>query len=501
MVESITKQDFWNSRTAFILASIGSAVGLGNVWRFPYICYTYGGGAFLIPYFVALFTAGIPLLILEFSLGHKMGCSAPEAFKKIGKKYEWIGWWTTFIPFLISLYYVVVMAWCFSYMIYAVDLRWGNQSSTFFTMYLGDSGGPVILGVSSIPVFLSLIIIWIFIFLILYKGVHRIGKIVLLTVPLPWILLGILTIRGLTLPGAIDGLNYYLIPDFSRLGDPSVWLAAYAQVFFSLSLAQGIMITYASFLKKKSDITNNACIVALADAGTSFIAGFAVFSIVGYLAFSQGTTIDALSNNLAGPNLTFITYPTAISLFPVAAAFFGFIFYLALLSFGIDSAFSMLEPSISAVSTKWRLSKAKSTALLCLFGFCASLLFITSSGIHWLKLVDHFIAHFGLILVGLLECAIVGWMYKISTLRNHANTTSELQLGCWWDILICYIIPGILIILLISALVTEIINPYESCPWWVLMLGGVFPLFGSGILAVLFSKITKTKKRGEAVSA
>ncbi|MCK4332047.1 MAG: sodium-dependent transporter [Thermoplasmatales archaeon] len=474
------------------MAAIGSAVGLGNVWRFPYVCYESGGGAFLIPYFVALFTAGIPLMILEFSVGHWARSSPPEAFKKIGKKWEWMGWWAVLVPFVIALYYVAVMAWCFSYMIYSLDLRWGANAELFFKNFLGDTGSPAILGGISVPVFLGLIVVWLCVFLILYKGVHRIGKIVAITVPLPTILLILLTIRGLTLPGAIEGISYYLTPNFSRLLDVNVWLAAYAQVFFSLGVAQGIMITYASFLKKKSDITNNAVIISLADAGTSFLAGFTVFSVVGYLAASQGVGITELG--IGGPTLTFITYPTAISLLPFAAAFFGMIFYIALLTFGIDSAFSMVEPIVSGIHGKWKISKARATGIMCIVGFLISLIFATGSGLHWLDIADHFIANFGLVMIGLVECLILGWMYKLSKLRDHANKTSELHLGRWWDYLIKFAIPFVLFILLAAAVINNIINPYLGYPWWIIVLGGVAPCLSIFLLSFVFMKI---KKRAE----
>lgn len=489
MVDNIAKKEYWNSRFAFVMAAIGSAVGLGNVWRFPYVCYENGGGAFLIPYFVALFTAGIPLMILEFSVGHWARSAPPKAFKKIGRKWEWAGWWAVLVPFVIALYYVVVMAWCFSYMIYSLDLRWGSQADVFFKNFLGDTGTPTILGSISIPVVLGLLVIWLFVFLILYKGVHRIGKIVAITVPLPTILLIILTIRGLTLPGAIEGISYYLTPNFSRLTDVNVWLAAYAQVFFSLGVAQGIMMTYASFLKKKSDITNNAFIISLADAGTSFLAGFTVFSVVGYLAASQGVGITELG--IGGPTLTFITYPTAISLLPVAASFFGMIFYVALLTFGIDSAFSMVEPMVSGIHGKWRISKAKATGFMCIIGFFISLVFATGGGLHWLDIVDHFIANFGLVMIGLVECLILGWMYTLSKLREHANETSEIQIGRWWDYLIKYVIPFVLFLLLAIAIIDNIINPYLGYPWWVIVLGGVIPCLAIFLLSFVFMKIKK----------
>lgn len=481
------------------MAAIGSAVGLGNVWRFPYICYDNGGGAFLIPFFVAIFTAGIPLLILEFSVGHWARGTPPKAFKKIGKKWEWAGWLTVLMPFIVATYYVVIMAWCFSYMIYSIDLRWGTQAGRFFANFLGDTGSPLLLGGISLPVLLGLIAVWFSIFFILYKGVKRIGKIVALTVPIPTILLIILTIRGLTLPGAMEGISYYLTPNFSKLLDANVWLAAYAQVFFSFSLAQGIMITYASFLKKKSDLTNNAFIIALADAGTSFLAGFAVFSVVGYLAVSQGIGIDTLGSQIAGPNLTFITYPTAISLLPFAAAFFGMIFFIALLTFGIDSAFSMIEPISASVNSKWRIPKAKATAIMCTLGFFLSLIFATGGGLYLLEIIDHFIANFGLVTIGLLECLIFGWMFKIYRLREHANETSDILLGRWWDILIKFIIPGILTILLVVSIVNNVINnPYPSYPGWLIVLMGITPLLIITVISFVLMKI-KGKKEDEQI--
>jgi len=470
------------------MAAIGSAVGLGNVWRFPYICYENGGGAFLIPYFVALFTAGIPLMILELSIGHYAQGSPPQAFKLLGKRWEWAGWWAVMMPFIIAIYYIVVMSWCFSYMIYALDLRWGGAAESFFHNFIGDTGTPLLLGSISLPVLMGLAVVWFTVFFILYKGVHRIGKVVALTVPIPTILLIILTIRGLTLPGALEGVAYYLTPDFSRLGDLNVWLAAYAQVFFSLGVAQGIMITYASFLPKKSDITNNAFLISLADAGTSFFAGFTVFSVVGYLAQAQGIGIPALGERIAGPNLTFITYPTAISLLPVAAVFFGMIFYIALLTFGIDSAFSMIEPITSGIHEKWHWSKTKVTALVCIIGFFLSLFFATGGGLHWLDLVDHFMANFGLVSIGLVECLLFGWLFSLQRLRDHANQISDIYLGRWWEILVKFVVPVILLILLLAAAISTLTQPSADYPWWAFALAGGLPLLISLLLAFLFSR-------------
>ncbi len=467
------------------MAAIGSAVGLGNVWRFPYVCYENGGGAFLIPYFVALFTAGIPLMILEFSIGHKTRKAPPECFRKIGKKWEWAGWLSVLLPFSVAIYYIVIMSWCFSYMVYSIDLKWGLSADSFFKSFLGDTGNPAIFGNISIPVIIGLIALWLIVFVILYKGVKRIGKVVALTVPIPTALLIILTIRGVTLPGAIEGISYYLTPNFTSLTNANVWLAAYAQIFFSIGVAQGIMITYASFLKKKSDISNNAFIIALADAGTSFLAGFTVFSVVGYLAAVNEMGIQNLGNQIAGPNLTFVTYPTAISLLPFAAAFFGAIFFIALLTFGIDSAFSMIEPISQSINDKWNVNKAKIVGVICILGFILSLLFTMGNGLHLIDIFDHHIANFGLVIIGLIECFLFGWYFGIEKLREHANKTSDIKIGIWWDILIKYVIPIVLSIILVLSIIDSVTTPYMNYPWYILIIFGLIP----AIILFLFSFI------------
>jgi NSS family neurotransmitter:Na+ symporter len=477
---------------AFIMAAIGSAVGLGNVWRFPAIAYTNGGGAFLVPYFVALFTAGIPMMILEFSFGHWSRQGAPGSFKKIGRQWEWVGWWSALIPFVILTYYIVVMAWCFSYLIYSIDIRWGANAEQFFLHnYLGTTNSPSILGSINPPVVLSLMLMWFMSFFILYKGIGRIGKVVMITVPLPWILLIILTIRGVTLPGAMEGISYYLTPNFEKLLDSNVWLAAYGQVFFSLGVAQGIMITYASHLRKKSDISNNAFIVAFADTGTSFLAGFAVFSVVGYLAVSQGIGVESLG--ISGPSLAFITYPTAISLFPFAVSLFGVLFYIALLTFAVDSAFSMIEPMSAGLQGKWKMTKGKATGIICFSGFLISLIFTMGNGLYLLDIVDHFISSFGLVLVGLVECIILGWFFKISLLRDNANQTSDILIGRWWDVLIKYVIPTILLFLLFAAVYENITTPYVE-PWWIVLIIGVAPCVIIFLLSFVFKKLKGKKE-------
>lgn len=470
---------------AFVMAAIGSAVGLGNIWRFPYVCYQNGGGAFLIPYFVALFTVGIPLLMVEFAVGKWFGSAAPGSFATISKKWEWAGWWAIVAAFVIAVYYSVIMAWCLSYIVHSAGLAWGSNAAAFFDNFLGKTASPFVAGGTNMQIVFALLFIWTSVYLILYKGVKSIGKVVAITVPLPTLLLVILAVRGITLPGAMEGLSFYLTPNFSQLASPSVWLAAYAQIFFSLSLAQGIMIVYASYLRKKSDVTNNACIAALADGGTAFLAGLAVFSVLGYLSYSAGIPLcDAAGS---GIGLAFITYPTAISHLPTAASLFGVIFFVALLTFGIDSAFSMIESVTGGLEDKWRLPKPALTFIICLLGFLLSVPLATGAGSYWVDIADHFISNFGLVFIGLFECIVFGYIMGAKHIRRAVNEVSEIKVGRWWDILIKYVAPLILMFIALASFIELMGEGYAQLPAGALLLG-ILIVMATVIIAWVFAR-------------
>ncbi|MDI6840256.1 MAG: sodium-dependent transporter [bacterium] len=478
----------WDSRLAFILASIGSAIGLGNIWRFPYICYKYGGGAFLIPYIVALFTAGIPLMILEFAIGHKMKAGAPLAFAKSGKNKEWIGWFTLLIAFGIVSYYAVIMGWCCNYFAYSFKLSWGKATEDFFmNKFLSISNSPFKIGKIKLVIVIGLLVTWISIIGCIWKGVKTVGKVIYVTCTLPWILLIIFIIRGLTLPGAIEGLKYYLTPNFSALQNVEVWRNGYAQVFFSLSVGFGVMITYASYLPEKSDIVNNAFIVALADAGYSFLAGFVVFATLGYYSYVQNIPVPEVVK--ASIPLAFITYPTIINLLPFASKVFGALFFGMLFFLGIDSAFSLVEAGADGIMEKWKFKKRY--AINIVFGIIAVMagtIYTTRAGLFWIDIVDYFMSNFGLIAVGIIECIALGYMFKLRILREHCNNLSEVKLGKWWDICIKFITPVILIWILGLTIVERIKTPYEGYSRKAEFLGGWLLLGVFFIIAVILMK-------------
>jgi len=333
----------WTSRTIFLFAAIGSAVGLGNIWRFPYLTYKFGGGAFLIPYLLALIILGIPLLILEFAIGQKLQQGAVGAFRKINSRLRGIGAGAIISGFLVVIYYAAVIAWTVFFFIksFNFELPWAEDAGAyFFSSVLGISEGVGVLGGINIPLLFALLFVWVAIYFSVRKGIKSVGKVVLITMPLPIILLIILFFRGITLPGALTGISYYLTPDFSALLSTEIWLAAISQIFFTLSLAFGIMIAYASFNKEDQDIAGDSYITAISNSAISIFAGFVVFAVLGYMSFTSGIGIEEVA--VSGPGLAFVVFPQALALMPLAW-FFAILFFLMLFTLGLDSAFSLVE--------------------------------------------------------------------------------------------------------------------------------------------------------------
>lgn len=462
MAELLEEQrESWGTRGAFILAAIGSAVGLGNLWGFPYKLYSYGGGAFLIPYVIALFLVGIPLMILEFSLGHYTQRAAPDAFKHGHRHFEVVGWWGVLLGFVVITYYTVLMAYCISFLWYSIlgifnggKLPWAGvgiegiakAKDFFFQQYLRYQPGPALGGIQWRIVW-PLIITWAAMYFCIFRGVKVVGKVVWLTVSLPWLMLLILAVRGLTLPGSMQGLAYYLDPDWSELAKPMTWRQAFGQVFFSLSLAWGVMITYASFLHRKSDINNNAAIVSLADFATSFIAGLAVFATLGGMAFvtqQAGNPVPVEKVADGGPSLAFIAFPYALAQLPYSA-WFSVVFFIALVTLGIDSAFSITESVLASIVDKTGWRRDIVLPAISVVGLAFGLIYVTRGGLNWLWTIDIFAnGTWGIVFLGLLESLVVGWLWRIGIFRWHANSRSDWNIGRWWDYLIRLVIPILL---------------------------------------------------------
>ncbi len=462
----------WNSQIGFLLAAVGSAIGLGNIWRFSYMAYNYGGGAFLVPYITALVTAGIPLLILEFAMGHERMGSAPLACRKIRPGWEWLGWWAvTFVMFGIVLYYMVVVAWCLNFMVYSFSLAWGNNPDTFFFKdFLQVSSSPAMLGGFRPPVLIALSVVWLVNWVIVFRGISNgIELANKIFMPTLFILTCCLVAWAVNLDGAMTGLRAYVTPDFSKILSPKVWIDAYSQIFFTLSLGFGIMIAYASYLPRQSNITRNAILTALINSGYSLLAGVGVFSVLGFMAVSQGKPLSEVVSQSIG--LAFVAYPQAISLMP-GGRFFGAIFFFCLFVAGISSSISIIEAFTSAIIDKFGCKRKPLVTLLALSGMAGSLVFTTRAGLLWLDIVDHMLTHYGLVVVGIGECILTGWFFNTTFFRKHLNRLSSIRLGQWWDVTIRWFIPFALGIILLSDITGEIKKPYGGYSWQAIFLIG-----------------------------
>ncbi len=460
----------WRSRTGFICAALGSAVGLGNVWRFSYLCYKNGGGAFLIPYVIALLVVGIPIMILELGLGHRMRGSAPMSFAKTDRNWEWCGWWAVNCAMYgIMLYYSVIIAWCLSYTFFAVDLSWGSDPNDFFfNQFLQISSGPGAFGNLRSPIVLSLAGVWLTCWLIVFfgvqKGVERANKIFM---PLLFVLMAVLVVWSVNLPGAKEGLAVYLKPDFALLKRPQIWIDAFSQIFFTLSLAFGIMITYASYLPRKANVVEDALIISFGNCLFSFFAGFAVFGTLGYMAHTLDKPVGEVVKESIG--LAFVTYPQAISLMPGFSRIFGVVFFVSLVIAGLSSAISLVEAFSAAVVDKFHYPRKIVVSAVCMTGLFGSLIFTSNSGLFWVDIVDHFITHYGLVIIAILECVLIGWIFKASRLREHINHAGGIVMSRLWDVSIRYVTPLVLLGLLVHDLSREVSRPYEGYPWSALI--------------------------------
>lgn len=497
-------REHWSNRMSFIMAAVGSAVGLGNLWRFPAVCAENGGGAFLLPYFIALATVGIPLLILEFSLGHRMQHAVPLAVEKIRPSFKWVGWWAVLGGFIIVCFYAVVMAWCLEYLVQsfnseAINAWKSNKAGDFFsknilrtTKGLGASPGGMVW-----PIVGYLAACWAIIYLLIHKGVKQVGKVVLITVPLPIILVLVLFFRGITLDGAMVGLTKYLTPNWEMLGKPEVWRAAYGQIFFSLSIGFGVMVAYASYLDRKADITNNALMTGLINCGFSFFAGFAVFSVLGFLATQ---TNDMAVLEQGGGSLAFIAYPTALAQLPWTG-FFAALFFITLLSLGIDSAFSIVEGITAAVMEKFNLGRHVALLIVCLLGFGGGLIFCTQNGDAYLTATNKFI-DYGMIGAALALCIVVGWFYGARKMRRYINLVSDIKIGLWWDVVIIVIAPLLLTAVLVWNIIEAVRHEYppeEAYKGTIELYCGWIPLLASIVLATILMAVKS--KHGWATTA
>ncbi|WP_435337468.1 sodium-dependent transporter [Acinetobacter sp. LH3_13] len=482
-------RESWSARSGFIIAAIGSAVGLGNIWRFPYVAYENGGGAFLIPYLIAIFAAGLPLLFLDYAVGHKYRKAPPTAYKKLMNS-EALGWWQVMVTLLIGIYYASVLSWAGSYMFYSIGQQWGTDTEKFFfTSYLQNGEG---LALGFVPtLFIGLVIVWAVVMFILYggvkKGVELSNKIF---IPLLLILFSILVVQALRLPGAVDGLNAFFTPNWEAMTNYKVWLAAFGHIFFSLSVGFGIMLTYSSYLKRKTNLTGSGLVVALANSSFEILAGIGIFAALGFMAYSAGSSVDEVVSG--GIGLAFIVFPKIISSLGAGGDLFGFLFFASLTVAGVTSMVSILQVPIAAFQDKLGWSRKRAVTIIAGgSAIVSTILFSTHSAITFVDIIDYFANNIGIVGGGLLSIILVTWFRRplLKELQQHVNQYSSIKLGWGWNFLLTIVTPLSLLVALGLTLKSIFAEGYGGYPLHILLTvgGGTVALFIIG--AVLLSRL------------
>lgn len=459
----------WSGQLGFIFAAVGSAVGLGNIWRFPGVAYENGGGAFLIPYLVALLTAGIPILWLDYAVGHRFRGSAPTSFRRIVRPAESLGWFQVAISFVIATYYAAILAWALAYMWFSVDLAWGDDPEAFlFGDFLQMPDDEVTVAFDVVPgVLVPMLVVWVVALAIVAFGVKRgLERANFVMIPLLVVMFGALVLRAVTLDGAAEGLTAFFTPDWAALGDASVWIAAYSQIFFSLSIAFGIMVTYSSYLRRRANLTTTGLVVGFANSSFELLAGIGVFAVLGFMSVQSGVPVAELGG-AQGIGLAFVAFPQILSTMP-GGPVFGVLFFGSLALAGMTSLISILQVVSAAFQEKFGLS-VRGAALV--VGGAAALvslvLFSTTTAVPLLDTVDHYVNNIGIVLSAIVMAVLLGLVLRrLRELQTHLNARVGIDVGAWWRVLVGGVIPLVLGYMLVNVIVERARDGYGGWPAW-----------------------------------
>ena len=527
----------WSNQIEFFLSCLAFAVGIGNVWRFPYKCYKNGGGVFLIPYFICLFVAALPLFFMELALGQFGQLGPNKIFGKLAPLLRGLGYGMLCITGYIVVYYNVIIAWCIYYTFagFTSVLEWESCDNSYNTpdcfspefddiceeasrypggistwwnytcipvdqfcqMYPNMSGfnqthcyqnstdkfasistlnnrvSPAEeyfrrnmlqmesdtsldnLGHMNFKLVGCLFLSWLIVMACLIKGVKSAGKVVWFTALFPYAVLLILLVRGVTLPGAMGGIHFFLVPKWEKLKDISVWADAATQIFYSLSPAFGGLITLASYNQRNTNCQRDAIIIAIANSATSIFAGIVIFSILGHMAHEFGVDVSEVVEG--GTSLAFIAYPTAIKNLPISP-FWSFLFFTMLLTLGLDSQFTMVETIITAIYDEFPKLREKSFLVVggvTMTGFLLGLPLCLQGGYYLFVLMDWYSGAWSLISVAIIELVVISWVYgldsffeDIESMGIHQNWLTK----AYWSICWKYISPVLLFSVLIFTL-------------------------------------------------
>ena len=438
----------WSGKWAFILAAAASAIGLGNLWRFPYLAAKYGGGVFLVTYVALVVTFGFTLMMLEVAIGRKTGQSAIGAFKSFGKKYAFIGVFTSAIPFIIVPYYCVIGGWVLKYAsAYLTDGPAAlADGGTYFTSFI--SGG----GESFLFMALFLLLVIGVVAMGVKNGIERANQVLM---PILIVMTVGISIYELTLPGAIDGVLYYITPDFSKFSVQLV-VAALGQMFYSLSLAMGIMVTYGSYMRKQDDLEQSVRRIEIFDSGYAFLAGLMIVPA----AFVAMGSADAVASK-SGPSLMFIILPEVFQQMGGIATVMGFLFFILVVFAALTSAISLTETCVSIVQDGMHITRKRS--LLIASAFIVVVAIVVNMGYSQLAIIEplgpgttlldfmDFISNSVMMpIAALMACVFVGWVIKPQVVIDEVRSSGKFSGERLFVVMVKYIAPVLLVVILVA---------------------------------------------------
>uniref|UniRef100_A0A3P8UHQ0 Transporter n=1 Tax=Cynoglossus semilaevis TaxID=244447 RepID=A0A3P8UHQ0_CYNSE len=498
----------WSNKVEFLLAVAGEIIGLGNVWRFPYLCYKNGGGVFFIPYILFFFTCGVPLFLLETSLGQYTQQGTITCWRKICPLFEGLGYGTLMVVWYSSIYYVVILAWAFFYLFssFSSELPWASCRNIWNTgvnisntalpenatsavrefwerRVLKLTGSAAELGSVRWELALCLLLSWVVCYFCVWKGVKSTGKVVYFTATFPYVMMLVLLVRGLTLPGALDGIKFYLYPDASRLTDPQVWMDAGTQIFYSFALCFGCLMTLGSYNKYNNNCYRDCVYLCLLNSGTSFVAGFAIFSALGFMAYEQNVHISKVAES--GPGLAFIAYPRAVAMMPFPQLW-AVCFFVMIILLGLDSEFVGLESLATSISDVnpgfFRTGYRRELLLLaiCVVCFFLGLVMVTEGGLYIFQVFDYYACSgMTLLLFAVLQSVSVGWVYGADRFYDNIQDMIGYRPVSLMKYCLKYATPvvctGTFFFSLIKYTPLKFDNVTEY-PWWGYALGWFFTL-------------------------
>ncbi|XP_062613429.1 sodium-dependent proline transporter-like [Saccostrea cucullata] len=520
----------WTGRFDFLLSMLGYAVGLGNVWRFPYLCYRNGGGAFLIPFILMMILIGVPLFFMEASLG-QFCSSGPLTCWKFAPLFKGVGISMVAVSALTSLYYNMILAWSYYYFFasFTSDLPWikcennwntrdcstklpltectTGQKYTNGTCYDGDtfvglwdakkftnatgrkrklaseeywekvaldqSSGIEEFGQPKWDLVLCLMFAWFICFLCLIKGIKSTGKVVYFTAIFPYVVLLILFFNGVFLSNAGEGIYYYIVPDFERLLDPRVWKDAAVQIFFSMSIAGGGLVTLSSYNRFHNNILKDSIIVSVGDTLTCIFAGFVIFSYLGHMAGELNAKVGDVAQDGAG--LAFVVYPTAVASLP-ASPFWSALFFFMLITLGLDSQFAMLETVLTGVMDQYPVLRPHKTLVIlviCIVFFIIGLPLCCPGGVYLLQILDNYVGGWTLLIIGFAECICITYIYGVNRFIKDIELMLGLKMFIWWKICWMILSPIALVLIFIATFIDYEASTYGdyTFPAWADGLG------------------------------